>query len=114
MLCALPLSGKHDGWAHDDCARVVKADDEAHQVTDRRALEVVEREMRAQGLCPHQIRPNGWDGSAIYCGQGIIEHGDKPNLYCLEHECEAWGDEEGAAQERWERTLELLERDRRS
>jgi len=109
MYCGHPLSGDHDGWAHAICNVVVEADNAACEVTDTGPLDKVERRLRRKGRCPWQIRPNGWDGSAIYCGRGITEHGDKPNLFCLEHECEAWGDDEGAAQERWERTEQLLQ-----
>ena len=109
IYCGQPLNGENDGWAHDDCKRVVTADDAANEVTDNRDPDVVEYEMRQQGRCPWQLRANGWDGSGLYCGREITEHGDKPNLFCLEHECEAWGDDEGAAQERWERTEQLLQ-----
>ena len=110
IYCAQPLSGEHDGWAHAACEAVVKADDAACQVTDNGRIARVERRLRRQGRCPWQIRPHGWDGSAVYCGREITDTGgDDPDLYCLEHQCEYYGDEEGAAQERWERTEYLLE-----
>jgi hypothetical protein len=109
IYCGRPLSGEHDGWAHSACEAVVKADDAACEVIDNGRLSKVERRLRKQGRCPYQIRADGWDGPGTYCGRGITEHGEEPSLYCLEHEAEVWGDEEGAAQERWERTQELLE-----
>jgi len=112
MYCGLLLSGEHDGWAHAACEAVVTADNAANEVHDNGPVDEVEERLRAEGLCPWQIRAPGWDGGGIYCGHEITEHGDEPNLFCLEHECDEWGDEDGAAQERSERTLELLERAR--
>jgi len=110
MYCGHPLSGDHDGWAHAVCERVVRADNAACEVIDNGRPSKVERRLRKQGRCPWQIRPNGWDGSAIYCGREITDTGgDDPDLFCLEHQCQYYGDDEGAAQERWERTEQLLE-----
>jgi hypothetical protein len=110
IYCGQPLSGDHDGWAHAACERVVAADDAANKVIDNSPLEQVERRLRVQERCPWQMRPHGWDGSAIYCGREITNTGgDDEDLFCLEHQCEYYGDDEGAAQERWERTEQLLE-----
>lgn len=109
IYCGRPLSGEHDGWAHAVCEAVVAADNAACQVIDNGRLSKVERRLRKQGRCSWQIRAHGHDGSATYCGREITEHGDEPSIYCLEHECEELGDDEGAAEERNERTLHLLE-----
>jgi hypothetical protein len=108
MYCGRPLAGENDGWAHKRCEEVVKTDRAATEIHDNGPLEKVERKLRRKGRCPYQIRAPGWDGGGIYCGRDITEHGDEPNLYCLEHECTVWGDDDGAAQERAEHTLELL------
>lgn len=108
MHCGKLLTGENDGWAHPRCAEVVETADKADEVHDNGPLEKVERKLRRKGKCPHQIRAPGWDGGGIYCGREITEHGDYPARFCLEHECEASGDEEGALQERTERTEGLL------
>ena len=109
IYCARPLSGDHDGWAHAACEQVVKADNSACEVIDNGRLSKVERRLRKQVRCPHQIRAHGWDGSGTYCGREITDTGgDDPDLFCLEHQAEYYGDDEGAAQERWERTEHLL------
>jgi len=105
MYCGRVLAGEHDGWAHKRCEEVAAADHEANYVHDNGPLEKVERKLRKRGRCPYQIRAQGWDGGAIYCGRGIAGENDR---FCLEHQCEFYGDDEGAAQERQERTLELL------
>jgi hypothetical protein len=104
IYCARRLSGDHDGWAHRACERVVQADYAATEITDSRALEVVEDDLRCRRRCPHQVRAGGVDGIAIYCGQPMSA-GD---AFCPEHQCEADGDEDGAADERAARTLRLL------
>jgi hypothetical protein len=110
IYCARPLSGKHDGWAHADCERVVRAANEETEITDRRDPDLVEHDLRQQERCPWQLQANGWDGSARYCGREITDTGgDDPDLFCLEHQCDFYGDDEGAAQERWEYTEHLLE-----
>jgi hypothetical protein len=110
MYCGKPLAGDHDGWAHAACERVVKADDAATEVRDSRDLETAERALRYAGRCSRQIKPNDWDGSAIYCGREVTNTGgDEPDLFCAEHQCEDDGDEDGAAEERAARTLSLLE-----
>lgn len=108
MHCGKLLTGENDGWAHPRCEEVVEAADKADEVHDNGDLDKVERKLRRKGKCPWQIRAPGWDGGGIYCGREITEHGDYPSLFCLEHECEASGDDEGALQERNERTEELL------
>jgi hypothetical protein len=114
MYCdELLLPGQsHDSWAHTDCERVVKADDAANEVHDNGPLSKVERKLRRKGKCSWQIRAPGMDGGGIYCGRDIVpstaDLPSPPALYCLEHQCEADGDEEGAAEERRDRTLDLL------
>jgi hypothetical protein len=109
-LCGLPLSGEHDGWSHKICDELDAADCAASEVHDNGALGKVERKLRRQGKCSWQIRAPGWDGGGIYCGRGVTETGgDDPDVYCLEHQCESYGDDFGAAEERNERMRELLE-----
>jgi hypothetical protein len=99
MYCGRPLSGDHDGWAHAACSRVVEADDKANEVRSSAPMEEAEREVRSAGRCPWQIDP-GYLRST-YCGREIGDSGaDEPDGYCAEHQCEAWGDEDGAAEER--------------
>jgi hypothetical protein len=109
MHCALPLAGEHDGWAHRRCAEVIEADNQACYIHDNGPVDRVERKLRRRGKCPHQIRPNGWDGGAVYCGQDITDStSDRPPGYCPQHQCETDGDDEGAAEEHWARTWWLL------
>ena len=105
IYCGRVLAGEHDGWAHKRCKEVVEADNEARQIRDNGPLEQVERKLRRHGRCPHQDRPRGRDGDAIYCGQPISAD---PGEFCPQHQREAEGDDEGAARERSERTLNLL------
>lgn len=104
IYCGKPMEADHDGWSHNVCDQVVRADWAACEVIDNGRLSKIEKRLRKAGRCSWQIRAPGWDGPGTYCGREVAGSGD----YCLEHDCEAAGDDEGAAQERWERTEQLL------
>lgn len=105
MFCGRPLAGDHDGWAHNACTTVTDADREACEVHTNDPLSKVERRLRRQGTCPHQVRAPGWDGGGVYCGRDIEADRDR---FCPEHQCEWEGDEIGGAEAREDRTLYLL------
>lgn len=105
-LCLQRLGPADRFHRHDWCAAVEKADNERWQFRDDRDLEVVEREARERGRCPHQIAPGGWEASAVYCGQLILGAGSDD--WCPEHQCEADGGEDGAAREYHARITRLL------
>jgi len=110
-LCGLPLAAGdgNDGYTHARCDDVHERDNAAHNIGDNRDLDEVEADMREQGMCPWQIRAPGWDGCGLYCGRPITgTGGDRPDEYCLLHQAQADGDDEGAAQELNEHVQGLL------
>lgn len=105
-LCGRPVSGDEPGAAaHERCLEVYDRDNARREIRDNRPLEVVEPDLRSRGRCPWQIRPNGWDGGAIYCGQPI--NGDEDD-FCPQHQHEVDGDDEGAAGELQRYVRDLL------
>ena len=110
-LCGLPVTGDELGAAaHEWCLVAYDRDCARQEIRDDRPLEDVERDLRSRGRCPWQIKPGGWDGGAIYCGQPIEDSGaDEPDQYCPQHQRQADGDDEGAAEELNEHVRNLLQ-----
>ena len=86
------MSGDHDGWAHEQCHRVVAADEAAHEITDNRDRETVEADLAVRRRCSWQIKARDWDGPATYCGRCA-----PGGVLCDEHQAEDDGDEYMAA-----------------
>lgn len=109
-LCGLPVDGTELGAsAHQRCLDVNDRDMERTEVRDSHPLEEVERDLREQGKCPYQDKPNDPNGAAIYCGQPIEDSGaDEPDEFCPQHQAEAEGDYDRAAEEVHYRTRALL------
>lgn len=109
-LCGQPLA-EGDEYSHGRCEAAYREDCAVHEIAGNRDLDEVEPGLREQGRCPWQVRPAGWDGGAVYCGQPLTDTGgDEPDLFCLRHQAEAYGDHDGAARELTAHVQSLLRR----
>jgi hypothetical protein len=116
MYCGvlMVVGDSGDTWGHDACEAAYSAWADRWEVRrdPRESSRRTERRLRDEGRCTHQAAYAGWDGPDTYCGQPVTDSGsDRPcpeDDYCLMHQAESQGDDEGAAQERAELVAWLL------